>query len=214
MSRSLAALLCGLALLAAAPAPASAAGAPPATPSGQVLRLHIVANSNRPADIAAKVAVRTAILAYLGGRLAGAQSAAAAADRLLLLTRPMTRLADETLRGYGLRYGAKIAVGTAVLPRRRYLGQDLPGGRYLTLDIVLGQGRGQNWWCMLFPELCLSDGGAAVSGVEGAARSPSDFIALGSPRALSTGLEVRPGGLLWRFWELVRGEGHRLFAPR
>lgn len=170
----------------------------------EVLRLHIVANSDRAQDIAAKVAVRTVLLGFLQGRLAGAQSAREAATRLEDLTPAMTRIADETLRGYGLPYRARIALGTAVLPVRRYLGQRLPAGRYLTLEVVLGRGRGQNWWCMLFPELCLSDAGAAVGGSQARAMGPRDFVALGSGAGLPTAMQVRPGGLLWRFWELVR----------
>ena len=196
-----------LALVAALVLPLGSAGghaAAAAQQGGQVLRLHIVANSDRAQDIAAKVAVRTVLLGFLQGRLAGAESADDAAARLKTLEPAMTRLADETLKGYGLPYQAHIALGTAELPVRRYLGQRLPAGRYLTLDVVLGQGRGQNWWCMLFPELCLSDGAAAVGGSEGRAHGPRDFVALGSLGGLPTASQIRPGGLIWRFWELVR----------
>ncbi len=205
MSRRLGALLLlpVLALLAGAgPAPAQQGG--PADP--QVLRLHIVANSNHPADITAKVAVRTALLGFLQSRLEGMTSAEAAARRLEALTPAMTRIANETLSGYGLPYAAKVAVGTAKLPTRRYLGQSLKAGRYLTLEVVLGQGHGQNWWCMLFPELCLSDGGAAVGSSEGAAASPSGFLALGKRSVVRSPVQVRPSGLIWRFWELLHPE--------
>ena len=197
--RLLLALLAALALPLGTPAGPAAAQA-----QAQVLRLHIVANSDKPQDIAAKVAVRTVLLGFLQGRLAGARSAGEAAARLETLTPAMTRIADETLRGYGLPYRARVALGTAELPVRRYLGRRLPAGRYLTLDVVLGQGQGQNWWCMLFPELCLSDGGAAVGGSEGKASSPSAFVALGRGGGVPASLQVRPGGLIWRFWELVR----------
>ena len=189
--------------------------APEVATKAQVLRLHIVANSNRPADITAKVAVRTVLLGFLQSRLEGAANAEAAARRLELLTPAMTRIADETLSGYGLHYGVKVSVGTAALPTRRYLGQTLRAGRYLTLEVVLGQGRGQNWWCLLFPELCLSDGGAAVGSSESAARSPSAFLALGRDTRMRAPLQVKPGGLLWRLWELVKPQaGHlRLAHP-
>ncbi len=194
-------LLLGALVLLSGAAPAGAAKTAATPPS--VLRLHIVANSNRPADITAKVAVRTALLGFLDGRIEGATSARAAATRLRVLTPAMTRVVDETLKGYGLTYGAKVQLGTAEMPTRRYLGQTLKSGRYLTLDVVLGQGRGQNWWCMLFPELCLSDGGAAVGSSEGAAASPSGFLALGRKTPVRSSLQLRPQGLLWRFWELL-----------
>ena len=198
-------------LLGAGPAPRAAEAAPA---SAGVLRLHIVANSNRPDDIAAKVAVRTALLGFLQGRLEGATSARQAALRLETLTPMLTRIADETLSGYGLKYRARVAVGRADLPGRRYLGQTLAAGRYMTLEVVLGAGRGQNWWCLLFPEICLSDGGAAVGSSEGRAASPSGFLAMGGSGQFTTPLEVRPGGLLWRFWQLVRPQQKHMEIAR
>ncbi len=211
MSRGFLPLFLGVLVLAAGAAPVPAvATAPP-----QVLRLHIVANSNRPQDIAAKVAVRTALLGFLAGRIEGARSARAAAARLESLTPAMRRIADETLRGYGLKYRARVALGTAALPRRGYLGQTLAAGRYLTLEVVLGAGRGQNWWCLLFPELCLSDGGAAVGSSEGAAVGPSGFLALGRGTRVGSPLQVRPGGLIWHLWQLVHPHaGHLRIARR
>ena len=204
MSRGIRGLLAA-ALLALATAAAPSGGAAAAGgASGQVLRLHIVANSNRPDDIAAKVAVRTALLGFLEGRIEGATSLGQAAARLAVLTPAMQRIADETLRGYGLKYGARVSLGTADLPRRRYLGESLSQGRYMTLEVVLGQGRGQNWWCLLFPELCLADSGAAVGSPEGRAEGPSAFIALGGDSRLGFRAAVRPSGLIWRFWQLVR----------
>lgn len=199
--------LFALLLLGAAPVRAAAT-------KTQVLRLHIVANSNRPDDIAAKIAVRTALLGFIQGRLEGATSASEAAVRLESLTPAMTRIANQTLVGYGLTYRARVAVGTAALPQRRYLGQSLGAGRYLTLDVVLGAGRGQNWWCLLFPELCLSDGGAAVGSSEGLAAGPSGFLALGKGEQVKAQLQVRPGGLIWRFWQLVRPQQEHLRIAR
>ncbi len=211
MSRGYLPLLLGALVFLGGAAPAPS----PAPAQQQVLRLHIVANSNRPDDIAAKVAVRTALLGFLQGRIEGAASAGAAARRLEGLTPAMQRIADETLRGYGLTYRAKVALGTAALPRRGYLGQTLGAGRYLTLEVVLGAGHGQNWWCLLFPEICLSDGGAAVGAAEGAAASPSGFLALGRKTRVEASLQVRPSGLLWRFWELVHPHaGHLRIARR
>ena len=214
MSRGIRGLLAA-ALLAFPLALGPVAGAAAASGvSGQVLRLHIVANSDRPDDIAAKVAVRTALLGFLKGRIEGATSLRQAAARLAALTPVMQRIADETLRGYGLKYRARVSLGTAHLPSRRYLGESLSQGRYMTLEVVLGQGRGQNWWCLLFPELCLADAGAAVGSPEGRAGGPSAFLALGRSGRLGPRPAIRPAGLIWRFWQLVRPHEAHLHIAR
>jgi len=211
MSRHALALAAALAASTLLSPPALAlAGGPVAQ---GVVRLHIVANSNLPDDIAAKVAVRQALLAYLAGRVAGARTQQEAMDRVAALAPGMTRIANETLRGYGLTYRAQVELGSARLPSRTYLAQSLPAGRYVTLEVVLGAGRGQNWWCLLFPDLCQTDPGASVAGSESRAAPPSGFLALGRTPPPSP-LAVKPGGLLWRFWRLWRADEVGHAAPR
>ncbi len=198
MSRALAAAVC-VALLSQT-LPAAAAAAPARTKAPMVVRLHIVANSNRPNDIAAKIAVRDALWNYMDSRLAAARTAQDEISALEGMTPALSRIAKDTLSGYGLRYAASVRLGTARLPARTYLGERLAGGRYATLLVVLGRGQGQNWWCLLFPQLCFSDQGAATGYAERHALSPTGFQALVSdPKVLQTPA-VRPGGLIWSFW--------------
>ncbi|MDA8345985.1 MAG: stage II sporulation protein R [Thermaerobacter sp.] len=204
MSRRLYAALCGLVLSQMIPMAASAAPPPaqevPLTGSPVVVRLHIVANSNSPNDIAAKVAVRNALWNYLDSRLASPRTADAEVEVIEALTPSLSRIAKETLQGYGLSYPATVRFGSAVLPERTYLGEKLPAGRYATILVVLGKGKGQNWWCLLFPQLCFSDQGAAVGYDEHRALIPTGFEALPTnPRPVQTPI-VRPGGLIWSFW--------------
>ncbi len=206
MSKRVRAALCVLLLAQALPAAASAAGgsralsAPAQERGSVVVRLHIVANSDSADDLAAKIAVRDALWNYMESRLAGQKSARREFAALQAMTPSLTRIARETLRGYGLRYGASVRLGSAILPRRTYLGDTLPGGRYLTLLVVLGEGKGQNWWCLLFPQLCFSDQGASVGYSEQHALLPTGFVALqNNPRPIQVPV-VRPGGLLWSFW--------------
>jgi stage II sporulation protein R len=202
MSRWVLAALCGLLLGQAVPAKAASPPDPSVVEqSPVVVRLHIIANSNLPSDIAAKVAVRDALWNYLDSRLASPRTADEEVRVLEAATPALGRIAKATLRGYGLQYSATVRFGTAVLPERTYLGERLPAGRYATVLVVLGAGKGQNWWCLLFPQLCFSDQGAAVGYDESHALLPTGFQALPTNTRPVQEPLVRPGGLLWSFWK-------------
>ena len=127
------------------------AGARQRSIAGRLLRLHVIAASDEADEQALKLRVRDAVLDYLGPRLDGAES---------------VRQAEEILRGEleGVREAAErvsegrsvtVSLGAEDYPLRRYGGLSLPAGRYESLRVVLGPGEGQNWWCVVFPPLCL-----------------------------------------------------------
>ena len=116
-----------------------------------VLRLHILANSDSPADQRVKLLLRDAVLALLPASASAAESEA----YLLAHGRELLSAAERTLRANGLDYGAQLLLGKCDFPDRTYDGKTYPAGEYEALRIVLGRGAGQNWWCVLFPPLCI-----------------------------------------------------------
>lgn len=119
-----------------------------------ILRLHVIANSDGAADQAAKLAVRDAILAYEADMAACADSDAAKAA-LMADGEGLLAVVESTLRQRGMDYGAQLMIGVYDFPDRQY-GQTLyPAGWYQALRVVLGEGRGHNWWCVMFPPLCI-----------------------------------------------------------
>ena len=146
--RSLSLLLIALSLIWCA-----GAIKPGATDAG-ILRLHVIANSDSPADQAAKLQVRDAILRYEAGRL---DTASAASVRAGILEDGAGLLAavEDSLQRSGMNYSARLALGRYAFPERTYGGKVYPAGEYQALRVVLGQGAGQNWWCVLFPPLCI-----------------------------------------------------------
>ena len=116
----------------------------------RVIRLHVIAESDGPEDQEMKLQVRDAVLAQLAPALEGLESAqeAAAAVRELL-----PALAEEAARVSGSR--ASAALGAESYPTRRYTDFALPAGEYLSLRVTLGAGQGHNWWCVVYPPLCL-----------------------------------------------------------
>lgn len=131
-----------------------AAGAARAEAMGGILRLHIMANSDSAADQRAKLAVRDAVLEAMGG-MRGCESEAEAEAMLMQSGAEVLRTAEDTLKKCGMEYGAQLIIGEFEFPDRVYAGILYPKGKYRALRIILGEGKGHNWWCVMYPSLCL-----------------------------------------------------------
>ena len=116
-----------------------------------VLRLHIRANSDEAADQTVKLAVRDALLPLFYE----AASYEDARDWVLHNGDVLQSCCESTLREAGFGYGATLYLGETDFPTRSYNGVCYPAGRYDALVVELGTGSGHNWWCVLFPPLCL-----------------------------------------------------------
>lgn len=120
--------------------------------SSSLVRLHVIADDDSEPEQALKLRVRDAVLAYLAPRLEGAESSTDARN-VIERELPNIRTEAEKLSG-----GRKISVtlGMEYYPTRRYGSFSLPAGRYESLRVIIGSGRGHNWWCVVFPPLCVS----------------------------------------------------------
>ncbi len=131
-----------------------------------VIRLHIIANSDSQEDQALKLAVRDRVLQRAealypeGATLA--QARAALEDGLPALAGAGKAVVDAE----GYDYPVTARLEECWFPTKEYEGFALPAGNYTALRVVIGEGKGQNWWCVAFPPLCL---GAASATVEDAA---------------------------------------------
>ncbi len=116
-----------------------------------ILRLHILANSDSPVDQQVKLQVRDALLNVLPA----CDSADEAEAYLKTHGKEVLAIAEKTLRDNGFSYGAQLLLGDCDFPTRTYGNVTYPAGEYRALRVVLGNGAGQNWWCVLFPPLCI-----------------------------------------------------------
>ena len=144
MKRMLLFLLTGLLLCNLAPAHTP-------TPRQEVLRLHILSNSDSPEDQAVKLLVRDALLPLF----TTAPTYADARAFVLENGKAILTLCEQTLLAAGAGYGVQLLLGVCPFPDRTYDGVAFPAGDYDALRIILGQGQGHNWWCVLFPPLCI-----------------------------------------------------------
>lgn len=124
---------------------------------GEVLRLHIIANSDGAEDQRVKLAVRDAVLGYEREKeaLLGTDDARRAESELLSDGAGLLDTVRSVLRAEGCDYDAQLVLGDFDFPDREYDGELYPAGNYRALRIILGKGEGRNWWCILFPPLCI-----------------------------------------------------------
>ena len=146
--------------------------------SDKVVRLHVLANSDSEEDQALKLKVRDRILAYAEPLLAGAADRREAEALLRGRVLELERIAAEEIQANGYDYSVAIELEDTVFPTREYEGFALPAGNYTALRVTIGEGKGQNWWCVAFPPLCLGAASETVDQALEAGHFTSDQGAL------------------------------------
>ncbi len=122
-----------------------------------VLRLHVLANSDTAEDQEAKILVRDAVLAITGEEMRSFSSLTEAGAWVEKNASYIEREAERVLAEAGLCYEATVTLEKKYFDTRAYDGFTLPAGEYASLTVTLGEGRGQNFWCMLYPSLCTAN---------------------------------------------------------
>lgn len=120
-----------------------------------VIRLHILANSDSDSDQSTKLEVRDMILKNWGEKLGALGSTAEAWNTLNSFLPGIKKDIDSLLGNLGASYGSSIETGIYDFPDKDYGGVVFPEGEYRALRIELGSAAGKNWWCVMFPPLCL-----------------------------------------------------------
>lgn len=124
--------------------------------SNSMLRLHVVAASDSKTDQDMKLQVRDAVLAAAEPYL---QEADSVQEVKAILKKNLTALqatADEVLQRLGSENRASLTVQRELFGTRNYEGFSLPGGYYDALRVTIGPGEGKNWWCVVYPQICMA----------------------------------------------------------
>lgn len=121
-----------------------------------VIRLHVLANSDSTADQALKLRVRDAVLEESRLVLQGASTREEAEARLSAALPQIKAAAEAAVAAAGVRAPVSVTLTPERYPTREYESLAFPAGEYLSLRVMLGEAEGANWWCVLFPPLCLS----------------------------------------------------------
>lgn len=177
------------------------ASASEAALADQMLRLHVVANSDSEADQARKLLVRDAVLARASRLLQGVADRRGAEEALAPHLDELAQAGAEALARTGTPDPVRVTLDDQWFPTKEYDGFSLPAGQYRALRVTIGEGRGRNWWCVVFPPLCL----ASVS--EKSVESAAEGVLSQDQVALITG---RDGGYVLKFrliewWQELTG---------
>lgn len=124
------------------------------------VRLHVLANSDDASDQMIKLKVRDAILQAMDEIIAEAASADEAESAIRENLEFFRITADETLALLGTDDRAEAVLSEEYYPTKDYGTVTLPAGTYTSLQIKIGEARGHNWWCVLYPQLCTGSASA------------------------------------------------------
>ncbi len=124
--------------------------------SCKLIRLHIIANSDSRDDQTLKLAVRDEVLKKVGKLTENCKSTEDAEKVVYENLDILQECADEVIAENGFEYHSQAEISDVYFPAKVYNGFSLPAGKYRALRIHLGEGLGKNWWCVLFPPVCVS----------------------------------------------------------
>jgi len=121
-----------------------------------VVRLHVVANSDCDEDQALKLKVRDAVISVVTPAVEDCKTQSEAIDAITDVIPAIESAARSTVAENGFSYDVLVELGREYYPTKNYESCAFPEGEYVSLRVLIGDGEGQNWWCCLFPPLCLS----------------------------------------------------------
>lgn len=124
--------------------------------SDGMIRLHVVANSDTQEDQSIKLQVRDAVLLAAQPILQDSQSVEEAKALLAGNLDTLQSAANETLKKFGSSDIAEVSLNRELFGTRHYESFSLPGGYYDALRVTIGEGEGHNWWCVVYPQICMT----------------------------------------------------------
>ena len=130
--------------------------------SDNFFRLHIIANSNSKEDQELKLKIRDAVILYMNtldyNNLSKEHTINITEENL----NNLKRIVEETIKDNGFNYSCNLEIGNYYFPTKYYGNISLPSGYYDALKINIGDAKGKNWWCSLYPPLCFTDVSSGV----------------------------------------------------
>lgn len=129
-----------------------------------LIRIHVLANSDSQADQQLKLQVKDDVVRYLEPQLAQSHSIEESRQIIQNHLPQLEQTAKNTLQRLNSNYDVTLQYGHFDFPVKYYGGFSLPAGNYEALRILIGEGKGHNWWCVLFPPMCFTDSTTSTSG--------------------------------------------------
>ena len=123
----------------------------------KLIRFHVIANSDSEEDQNLKLKVRDAVIDYLQPKLAASNSIDESEKIIISEYDELENISKNIILENGYEYDVKVGIDYSQFPTKQYSNVVLPAGEYKALRIIIGEGSGKNWWCVMFPPLCFID---------------------------------------------------------
>ncbi len=130
--------------------------------ANSVFRLHVIANSDSDVDQNLKYIVRDNLLEYMNTLCANCTSKEEAITIANEHLEDFREIALNTIKAQGFDYSVNVSIGNFEFPTKHYGDISLPSGYYDALKVEIGEAKGQNWWCVMFPPLCFVDASSGI----------------------------------------------------
>ena len=147
-----------------------------------VVRLHILANSDSQVDQKVKLKVRDALLETNSSILSDSVTTENAREHFEKSRNTLLKTTKATLKENGFNYDVEITLQEEYFETRAYGNLTFPAGQYTALKVILGEGEGKNWWCVMFPPLCVP----AADGIE-ANKNTTDYLSENGEKIINSG---------------------------
>lgn len=141
-----------------------------------VLRLHVIANSDSAQDQELKLKVRDAVLLSGKDIFSGAGNVKDAEKKINDNSDEILAAARQVIKDEGFDYNVRLEITDDSFPTKTYGDTTLPAGKYRAVKIVIGEGAGHNWWCVMFPALCIPGASEDVSIDDVLTDSETEFV--------------------------------------
>ena len=128
----------------------------------KLIRFHVLANSDSDEDQNLKLKVRDAIIDYLQPKLSKSKNIEESELIIKKEYEKIEEIGKNIILENGYNYDIKVGIDYSEFPTKKYSNVVLPAGEYKALRIIIGEGRGKNWWCVMFPPLCFVDEDKAI----------------------------------------------------
>lgn len=125
--------------------------------ANSVFRLHVIANSDSAEDQALKLKVRDSLLLYMNNLSKNCSSKEEVIELAKQNQEQLKQIAEKTITENGFSYPVSVEIGISDFPTKTYGDISLPAGTYDALRVKIGDSKGKNWWCVMFPPLCFVD---------------------------------------------------------
>lgn len=176
------------------------------------IRLRILANSDGAADQAVKRRVRDAVVEQMNSWVSQLENPQSLEEARLIIRKNMAAIEDQvgqTLKENGKDYSYKVELGMVPFPTKMYGGEVYPAGDYEALRVTLGEGKGKNWWCVLFPPLCFIDAGSGDAVAKDGAAGTAKLASAGEKSVQAEPEDAEVRFFLWdmlvQLWDWIAG---------